>query len=121
MKQPHNVQAASYKMKISVLSVVLFNGFVFSKPQNNIGTFSSFSNFNPNTQTFSAGTNTQFSQTFSTNQDSLLQPLDSGLDGLFTSNIFGATGQDGLANTGFLDPSLPLGGSLDVFSSASGK
>ena len=116
-----DMQAASYKMKISVLSFVLSNGLDFARPQNNVGTFSSFSNFNQNKQTFSAGTNTQFRQKFSTNQDLFLQPLNSGLDGLFAGNSFGTTGLDGLANTGFLDPSLPLGGSLDVFSSASGK
>ena len=113
--------ATSYKMKISVISFVLFNRLVFARPQNNVGTFSSFSNFNPNTQTFSAGINTQLSQTFSTSQDSFLQPLDSGLDGLIPGNSFGATGLVGLDNTGFdvnsfLDPSLTLGGSFDVFS-----
>ena len=127
-KQPHKVDvlAASYKMKISVIGYVLFNRLVFARPQNNVGTFSSFSNFNPNTQTFSAGINTQLSQTFSTSHDSFLQPLDSGLDGLFPGNSFGATGLDGLANTGFgansfLDPSLTLGGSFAVFSSGTGK
>ena len=108
-------------MKISVFSFVLFNGLLFARPQNNVGIFSSFSNFNPNTQTFSAGTNTQLSQIFSTSQDSFFQPLDSGLDGLFPGNSFGATGLVGLDNTGFdvnsfLDPSLTLGGSFDVFS-----
>ena len=122
LKQPHklDVQATSYKMKISVFSFVLFNGLVFARPQNNVGIFSSFSNFNPNTQTFSAGTKTQLSQTFSTSQDSFFLPLDSGLDGLFPGNSFGATGLAGLANKGFdaksfLDPSLTLGGSFDVF------
>ena len=108
-------------MKIYVLSFLLFNGLVFVRPQNSAGTFSSFSNFNPSTKTFSAGTNTQFSQTFSTSRDSFLQPLESGQDGLFHANSFGATGLDGLDSAGFLDPLLPLGGSLDVFSSATGK
>ena len=99
VRQPYKVDVlpASYKMKISWFSFVMFTGLVFTRPQNNVGTFSSFSNFNPNTQTFSAGTNTQFSQTFSSSQDSFSQPLDSGLGALFPGISFGPTGLEGLA------------------------
>ena len=113
-------------MKTHVICFVLCQSFVFSESQNNVGTFSRFSNFNPKTQTFPAGTNTQLSQTFSANQDTFFQSLGTGLDSSVLGDVFGATGFDGHLNTGvnendFLDPSLLLKGSFDVFSSATGK
>ena len=113
-------------MKKHVIGFVLCQSLVFSKPQNNVGTFSRFSNFNPKTQTFTAGTNTQQSQTFSANQDTFFQSLGTGLDSSVLGDVFGVTGFDGHLNTGvnendFLDPSLLLKGSFDVFSSATGK
>ena len=113
-------------MKTLVICFFLCQGLVLSRPQNNAGSFSTFSNFDPKTQTFTAGTNTQLSHTFSSNQDTFFQSLDTGLDGFVQDNVLGATGFDSHPNTGFnvngyLDPSLLLGGSFDVFASATGK
>ena len=89
----------------------------------NAGSFSTLSNFDLKTQTFTAGTNTQQSQTFSANQDTFFQSLGTGLDRSVLGDVFGVTGFDGHLNNenDFLDPSLLLKGSFDVFSSASGK
>ena len=117
------------KMKtLLVSSYFLCHSLVLAGPQNRFSSFadtarSSFSNFNPNSQTFSAGTNTKLSQqTFSSSQDNFFQSLDTSLDQLFPTTGLGGSGFDGLANTGFntndfLDPSIPL----DVFASSTGK
>ena len=103
-------------MKTHVICFVLCQSFVFSEPQNNVGTFSRFSNFNPKTQTFPAGTNTQLIQTFSENQDTFFQSLGTGLDSSVLGDVFGDTGVNDIE-----DPSLLQKGSFDEFSSATGK
>ena len=76
-------------------------------PQNSGGTFSAFSNFNQNTQTFTSGS----SQTFST-QDTFFQGVDQGLDTFFSGGEGLGAGFTGLrADTG----------AFDVFSSPTGK
>ena len=82
-----------------------------ARPQNSVNSFSTFSNFDPRTQTFSAGSNTQLTQTFS------------GQDSFSTSGLFsqGSSGFDILDGNDFLDPNLPFGGRRDIFSDANGK
>ena len=91
-------------MRIFLLYSVLY--LVRGAPQNSGGTFSAFSNFNPNTQTFTSGS----SQTFSS-QDTFFQGVDQDLDTFFSGEGLGA-GFPGLgADTG----------AFDVFSSPTGK
>ena len=92
-------------MRIFLLYSVLH--LVVGAPQNNGGTFSAFSNFNPNTQTFTSGS----SQTFST-QDTFFQGVDQSLDTFFSGGEGLGAGFTGLgADTG----------AFDVFSSPNGK
>ena len=94
------------KAVVWLMAIVSQNN-VLGDPQTSGGTFSAFSNFNPNTQTFTSGS----SQTFS--QDTFFQGVEQGLDNIFP-------GGEGLASAGF-----PVLGSdaatFDVFSSASGE
>jgi hypothetical protein len=113
------------KMKTLVICFFLCKSLVLSRPQNSAGSFSTFSNFDPKTQRFTVGTNPQLSKTLSSSQNSFFQSIDAELDGLVPEIVLGATGFDGLANTGFnpdfIDPSLLLDISFDVFSAATGK
>ena len=105
------------EMKLPAVFFVLQQTVVIGAPQTNAGTFSAFSNFNPLSQTFTAGSNSQLSQTFSSSQDYGFQSLDFGLDTLLGSQGLGGAGFNGLANTG-LDINT---GAFDVFSSVAGE
>merc|ERR1712013_858331 len=84
-------------MRVFLLYSVLH--LVVGAPQNNGGTFSAFSNFNPNTQTFTSGS----SQTFST-QDTFFQGVDQSLDTFFSGGEGLGAGFTGLgADTGDCD------------------
>jgi len=104
------------EMKLPAVFFVLHQSVVTAAPQTNVGTFSAFSNFNPQSQIFTAGSNSQLSQTFSSSQDYGFQSLDYGLDTLLGSQGLGGAGFNGLANTG-LDINT---GAFDVFSSVAG-
>ena len=85
-----------YAMKSQFLICFFCPSLVFTRPQNNVGSFSSFSNFSPNMERLSPDINTQLSRTFWSRQDSFSPSFDSELDGLFTSSVFSsATGKLG--------------------------
>merc|ERR1712106_237129 len=104
------------EMKLPAVFFVLHQSVVTAAPQTNAGTFSAFSNFNPLSQTFTAGSNSQLSQTFPSSQDYGFQSLDYGLDTLLGVQGLGGAGFNGLANTG-LDINT---GTFDAFSAAAG-
>ena len=117
---PQSVEATAQvtrEMKLPAVFFVVHQSVVTAAPQTNAGTFSAFSNFNPLSQTFTAGSNSQLSQTFPSSQDYGFQSLDYGLDTLLGSQGLGGTGFNGLANTG-LDINT---GAFDAFSSAAGE
>eukprot|EP00092_Neocalanus_flemingeri_P061348 GFUD01073733.1.p1 GENE.GFUD01073733.1~~GFUD01073733.1.p1 ORF type:complete len:301 (-),score=43.94 GFUD01073733.1:50-952(-) len=106
------------KMKILVSMVLWCQSLVLARPQNN---FQRFSETARSSQTFSTGTKTQLNQqTFSAGQDAFFQSLDTSLDNLFPTTGLGSTGFDDYSDT-FLDPSLLLDASFDVFSSSNGE
>eukprot|EP00092_Neocalanus_flemingeri_P061347 GFUD01073732.1.p1 GENE.GFUD01073732.1~~GFUD01073732.1.p1 ORF type:complete len:272 (-),score=35.22 GFUD01073732.1:23-838(-) len=106
------------KMKILVSMVLWCQSLVLARPQNN---FQRFSETARSSQTFSTGTKTQLNQqTFSAGQDAFFQSLDTSLDNLFPTTGLGSTGFDDYSDT-FLDPSLLLDASFDVFSSSTGE
>ena len=103
-------------MKSLIPNFIFCYSATIARPQNNFGSFSSnsFSNFDTNSQTFTAGTNTQLNQqTFQNSQDAFFQSVDSNFDNGFPSS--------GLGPNGFEDFLDPLDKSFDVFSSANGK
>jgi len=104
------------EMKLPAVFFVLHQSVVTAAPQTNVGTFSAFSNFNPQSQIFTAGSNSQLSQTFSSSQDYGFQSLDYGLDTLLGVQGLGGAGFNGLATTG-LDINT---GAFDAFSAAAG-
>ena len=99
-------------MNTLVICLVLHHSLVLGAPQNRVGTFSSFSNFHPASQTLRAGSHTQLSQSVSS-QDTFFQSLDYGLGSLFNTESlgFGGTGLEGFG----IDT-----GSFDAFSATSG-
>ena len=105
------------EMKLPAVFFVVHQSVVTAAPQTSVGTFSAFSNFNPQSQTFTAGSNSQLRQTFSSSQDYGFQSLDYGLNTLLGSQGLGGAGFNGLANTG-LDINT---GAFDAFSSAAGE
>merc|ERR1712013_28298 len=96
-------------MRVFLLYSVLH--LVVGAPQNNGGTFSAFSNFNPNTQTFTSGS----SQTFSS-QDTFFQGVDQSLDTFFSGGEGLGAGFPGVgADTGAFDVFSSPTGDCDAF------